>query len=454
MWYPGAFVASSTLNIFVTLLLRTQDPGNDNTPRLSCALLALHLLGLLQLLLPSGVYAYMQWLCSAPLLWWLLAQLLGTLPPGSGAPTAQKLLRCAVVEAALAIIGLAMLLALDMPLVHASLGIISTTTLALVLLPLTAAQRRNAGKPSNAAMASAQPQPPASSSTNRNSGGGGGRQMQQQQQRAAASGREGDGSEGGGGKGGGGTGTGSSSATAAATTANNTAPLSLGPQTLLPAPMEALVAGVVAGKIMQAISAAAVGAAAGGGWGVQLSDSSGAAVLSCSALWSLTTAFALYGLPLALCMYYGLLRYAACMLVSRRSLLRRAPSLGFEEWGGPVGQARASCGGGGSGPFPWWPPSLASSPFPSSAPPSSSPLVGRRLSLSAAWGGGGADSDSDSGMTMSHFHSRLLEVGDLYRITEDSEHSSSSSDEGWRGDLALLQLLYMARTTFRGAREG
>ena len=57
---------------------------------------------------------YVQWACSAPLLWWLLSQLLGTLPPVTWITT-QRLKRWALLEVAAAVLGLVTVVAVDMP---------------------------------------------------------------------------------------------------------------------------------------------------------------------------------------------------------------------------------------------------------------------------------------------------------------------------------------------------
>ncbi|GIL78695.1 hypothetical protein Vretifemale_8103 [Volvox reticuliferus] len=208
------------------------------------------------------------------------------------------------------------------------------------------------------------------------------------------------------------------------------------PQPRLPAPMEALVCATVGGKLLQAIAAAVVGAVAPGR-GLSLLHGDPAALPML--IWSLSTAITLLGLPLAIGMYYGMVRYAASMLVAGRSTLRRVSSLGMV-----VGMGPAAFSGGGAGH------GSEDGLLGSQGLRSSQGSLGLGLSAlrrAAAYGG---DSDSDSGLPA--LPNRLMEIGDLYRITESSGHSisySTSGDEGWRNDLALSQLLYMARTTFR-----
>ncbi|GIL83666.1 hypothetical protein Vretifemale_12414 [Volvox reticuliferus] len=104
-------------------------------------------------------------------------------------------------------------------------------------------------------------------------------------------------------------------------------------------------------------------------------------------IWSLSTAITLLGLPLAIGMYYGMVRYAASMLVAGRSTLRRVSSLGMVVGMGP---AAFSGGGAGHGSEDGLPGSQGLR--------SSQGSLGLGLSAlrrAAAYGG---DSDSDSGL--------------------------------------------------------
>ncbi|GLI65151.1 hypothetical protein VaNZ11_008554, partial [Volvox africanus] len=449
MWCTGAFVASSALNAFISLLLRTQDSGNDNTWSLSGLTLALHLVGVLQVFVPSGIYAYLQWACSAPLLSWLLVQLLGTLPPGCGAPSAQRLYRVAGIEVVLALLGLAIMMTLGMPLVRIAVGVVTVTALSLELLPLAvphllphlACPPGGVGsllglvlgvggkslawlRPRVSGAANSNGSSSGSSSIQGSPGSNGslGSRLASRSSGVAAQ-RSLLGSGGLGGAGSSGLG-------------------SIGPAPgtgllqSLPSPMAVLVCATAGGKLLQAISAAAVGAVAPGRG---LSPLYGGPAVLPLLIWSLSTAITLFGLPLAIGMYYGLIRYAASLLVARRSTLRRVSSLGMV-----VGLGPAPFSGGGTGQG-------SEDGLPGSQGPRAS-LGNLGLGLSsirraAAYGG---DSDSDSGHPP--LPNRLMEIGDLYRITESSGNSisySTSGDEGWRNDLALSQLLYMARTTFR-----
>ena len=62
----------------------------------------------------SGVFCYVQWACSGPVLWWMMWQLLATLPPS--ALVMPNIKRVAAVELALAWAGLALALAVESPL--------------------------------------------------------------------------------------------------------------------------------------------------------------------------------------------------------------------------------------------------------------------------------------------------------------------------------------------------
>ncbi|GIL67992.1 hypothetical protein Vafri_21258 [Volvox africanus] len=449
MWCTGAFVACSALNAFISLLLRTQDSGNDNTWRLSGLTLALHVVGVLQVFIPSGVYAYLQWAFSAPLLSWLLAQLLGTLPPGCGAPSAQRLYRVAGMEVVLALLGLALTVTLGMPLVRVAVGVVTVTALSLELLPLAAPHLlpHLACSPGgvgsllglvlsfgDGSLAWLIARVSGAVNGNRRSSGSNSIHGSSPGSNGSLGSRLASRSSGvaaqrsllGGGFGG-----------AGSSGLGSTGPApGTGLPRNLPAPMEALVCAIAGGKLLQAIAAAAVGAVAPGRG---ISPLYGGPAVLPLLIWSSSTSITLFGLPLAIGMYYGLVRYAASMLVARRSTLRRVSSLGMV-----VGMGPAPFSGGGTGQG-------SEDGLPGSQGPRGS-LANLVLGMSsirraAAYGG---DSDSDSGHPV--LPSRLLEIGDLYRITESSSNSisySTSGDEGWRNDLALSQLLYMARTTFR-----
>ncbi|KAG2441227.1 hypothetical protein HYH02_010070 [Chlamydomonas schloesseri] len=425
-----AFISALALNAFTTLLLRTQDPGNDSTLVLSCAVLAAHTLALLQLVVPCGVYVYVQWACSAPLLWWLLSQLLGTLPPVTWI-TAQKLKRWAVMEVGAALLGLVTVVAVDMPAARLSIGLVLATGLGFELLPLALPLLSNLLRPASSSSGSSSN---GGGSGNGGGGGGGSSHTSPANSGSASSSRAAAAAA----LGGMGRSRGLVPTVGSGTHGGGPATAAGGPQTL-PAPMEALLCVMVLSKLLQALAAAAVSYGSPGR-GLELmsgpqEQSRGLAW----ALWLVASALALYGLPLAAAMYYGLVRYAASMLVVRRTAFRRASSLGLDaalaDWqqqhqqvGGRGGSGAGGGGGGGGGGGPMTPPSRS------------------RLQAAAC----GHDSDSDAGGPF--LPSRLLELGDLYRITEGSE-TTSSGDEGWRGDVALMQLLFMARTTFKGQRS-
>lgn len=65
------------------------------------------------LLLRSELLFFAQWACSGPILWWMLAQLLATLPPTM--ITMPNFKRVATVEAVLAVTGLVMAAAVRSP---------------------------------------------------------------------------------------------------------------------------------------------------------------------------------------------------------------------------------------------------------------------------------------------------------------------------------------------------
>ncbi|KAG2494718.1 hypothetical protein HYH03_007232 [Edaphochlamys debaryana] len=433
----GTFVASTALNVFITLLLRTQEPGNDNTLKLSAAVFALHLLAVVQLVVPSGVYVYLQWAASAPVLWWLLSQLLATMPPGSTLTlTSQRLRRCVAIESGAALIGLALMLTLESSLVRATVGLVTLTGLGLELLPLVAPQLlgplasvlgplRGAGFPP-ATASTAQ----AASSTQPTDGA-----RPPAPRVPSSQPRPGVG--------------------AAAGAAGGVPSHGVG----MPAPMEVLVGAAVGCKLLQAVAAAAIGSdSAGHG----LSLLSGTPTVA-SVVWSLSSSITLYALPLAVLTYYGSVRYAALMLLTaRRSAAARrvsgvlsaaAAAAGLSAPGGGNGGRRLSSGGGpaagaggggsaaASGDDGPWRASAVTAGF---GPPSS-----RRTS--AAFG----PQSTAEAATWETAFGKVPDLGELYRITEGTERSSSTvSDHGSQSglrrsgsDLALVQLLYIARTT-------
>lgn len=62
----------------------------------------------------SALFVYIQWACSIPPLWWLLSQLVATLPPGSTCVTTASIRRCALIELGAAATGLAVAVATDL----------------------------------------------------------------------------------------------------------------------------------------------------------------------------------------------------------------------------------------------------------------------------------------------------------------------------------------------------
>ncbi|KXZ48260.1 hypothetical protein GPECTOR_29g39 [Gonium pectorale] len=364
MLCPGAFLAGSCLNAFLALFL--------------------------------GAFAHLQWACSVPLVWWLLVQLLSTLPPGVGAPSTERIQRAAIVELALSVLGLVVTLVVASPIARLATGLVSTTILALELLPLAAPQLA-ARLPLLTALGAAGPASQAAAAGSKAAAAMAAAGQVQGQARSKLGGGVGEG-------GGGGAGAWLGPAAAA-----------------LPTPMSALMFAVAAGKLLQARAGAGAGAGAARAATVAAVSSAaggrGSSLLCCtpalaSALWSFSSSLALYGIPLALACHYGLLRYAASMLLLGGGA--GAGGGGAAPLGGSgAGRRRGRVGRGSS------PGSLLSGTGSDEWATAGASRSVRRNSAAALGAGGGMyDSDSDGGQSGQGFHLRLLELGELYPITE------------------------------------